>query len=130
MLSLASKTTGSALLRPSKALFWATCLRFNSTQSAPQPSAPAAPAPAAAKPKFVSLAPAGTKLKGLNILKGQDPVVALADEEYPAWLWEVLDKEAQKKKLEADPVKSAQKARRNANRQKIKENNFLAAMSK
>lgn len=125
MLSFASKTTVSALLRPSKTFFWATCLRYNSTQAAPQQTTPAA-----AKPKFVSLAPAGTKLKGLNILKGQDPIVALADEEYPAWLWEVLDKEAQKKKLEDDPVKSAQKARRNANRQKIKENNFLAAMSK
>lgn len=128
MLSLAAKNSRVGLLRPCRSLL-ASCLRYNSTQS--QPTTPAATTVTpTSKPKFVSLAPAGTKMKGLNILKGQDPVVALADEEYPAWLWEVLDKTAQKKKLEADPAKAAQKMRRNTNRQKIKENNFLAAMSK
>lgn len=132
ILSLTAKSFGPALIQPSKGLF-VSFLRYNSTQSpaaTTQTPAPATPAAAPSKPTFVSIAPAGTKMKGLNILKGQDTVVALADEEYPAWLWQVLDKEAQKKKLEADPMKAAQKARRNANRKKIKEHNFLTAMSK
>ena len=29
----------------------------------------------------------GTVLKGINIIKGGQDPVALADEEYPAWLW-------------------------------------------
>ena len=28
-------------------------------------------------------------MPGLNWLKGQEPVVALADEEYPSWLWTI-----------------------------------------
>lgn len=31
-------------------------------------------------------------LKGLNFYKDKQDPVALADEEYPAWLWKVLDK--------------------------------------
>jgi large subunit ribosomal protein L54 len=34
----------------------------------------------------------GTVLTGLNILKDQPEVKALPDEEYPAWLWTILDK--------------------------------------
>lgn len=37
------------------------------------------------------MAPAGTPLKGLNYLKGRDDPVALAEEEYPGWLWHLLD---------------------------------------
>jgi large subunit ribosomal protein L54 len=36
--------------------------------------------------------PAGTVLKGLNFYKDKQDPVAMADEEYPAWLWSVLDK--------------------------------------
>lgn len=79
--------------------------------------------------KVESMTPAGTKLKGLNIKKnGEDPV-ALADEEYPPWLWEVLDNEAQKAKLQADPEKAAHKERRGANRKQIKADNFLKGMN-
>ena len=38
-----------------------------------------------------SLAPEGTVLNGLNYLKGQAPVVALADDAYPPWLWKLLE---------------------------------------
>jgi large subunit ribosomal protein L54 len=38
-----------------------------------------------------SSVPAGTVLKGLNFYKDKQDPVALADEEYPAWLWRVLD---------------------------------------
>ncbi|VVT56813.1 mitochondrial 54S ribosomal protein mL54 [Magnusiomyces paraingens] len=98
--------------------------RFYSAQAAPA----AAPA---AKPKGpISSCPAGTVIKGLNIRKGQDPIVARPDEEYPEWLWTVLDKKAQDKRLEQDPIKAARKLRRQENRKKIKDNNFLAKMSK
>lgn len=79
-------------------------------------------------PRVVSSVPAGTVLKGCNVRKnGEDPV-ALADEEYPAWLWDVLDPEIQKAKIAADPIKAARKQRRELNRKKIKEQNFLAGM--
>lgn len=79
-------------------------------------------------PNLKSSVAAGTRLKGCNVRKaGEDPI-ALADEEYPSWLWELLDAEAQQAKLAADPILATRKARRQANRQKIKENNFLAKM--
>lgn len=97
-------------------------LRFYSSEAANEASKEVA------KPKVVSSVQAGTVLKGCNVRKnGEDPV-ALADEEYPAWLWEVLDPEIQKAKLEADPIMAARKQRRELNRKKIKEQNFLAGM--
>lgn len=41
----------------------------------------------------MSSCPAGTPLKGLNYLKGRDDPVALKEEEYPEWLWTVMDKD-------------------------------------
>lgn len=71
-----------------------------------------------------SSCPAGTVLN-LNVKKsGKDPI-ALEDHEYPAWLWEVLDKEAQARKLAEDPLKLRKKQIRKANRARIKQNNFL-----
>ncbi|KAM0718503.1 hypothetical protein Q7P37_005573 [Cladosporium fusiforme] len=64
---------------------------FSSADAKPQ--APAAAASAAtAAPKVLSSVPAGTPLKGLNFYKDKQDPVALADDEYPAWLWRVLDK--------------------------------------
>lgn len=40
--------------------------------------------------------PAGQPLKGLNFLKNAQDPVALADEEYPAWLWTVLARQESK----------------------------------
>lgn len=48
----------------------------------------------------VSSCAAGTTLKGLNYLKGRDDPVALAEEEYPEWLWRCL--EAKVKEGEGD----------------------------
>lgn len=79
--------------------------------------------------RFASSAPEGTKIN-LNIYKNQTPIVAKADSEYPEWLWKVLDPKAQAEALKNDPIRAARKARRQANKQKIKENNFLAAMAK
>jgi large subunit ribosomal protein L54 len=39
----------------------------------------------------VSSCPAGTVLTGLNYFKGKSDPVALADEEYPDWLWKCLE---------------------------------------
>jgi large subunit ribosomal protein L54 len=41
--------------------------------------------------KVVSSVPAGTVLKGLNFMKTKQDPVALADHEYPPWLWTVLE---------------------------------------
>ncbi|KAH7398077.1 mitochondrial ribosomal protein L37-domain-containing protein [Cadophora sp. MPI-SDFR-AT-0126] len=64
-----------------------------STPLTPTPSGKSSPAPASKKsPTIISSCPAGTPLKGLNYLKGRDDPVALAEEEYPEWLWTCLDK--------------------------------------
>ncbi|KAJ2456035.1 hypothetical protein EV183_000378 [Coemansia sp. RSA 2336] len=60
----------------------------------------------------------GTVLKGLNIYKdGKDPV-ALKDEEYPEWLWTLLDKVPE----EQLPEREKQRLERSKN---IKKNNFM-----
>lgn len=78
--------------------------------SAAQPfSAPLTPAPSPqtkknaaavaekkAAPLIKSSVPVGTPLKGLNFLKDKSDPVAMADEEYPAWLWTILEKKEKK----------------------------------
>lgn len=77
-------------------------------------------------PAVVSFVKAGTKLKGCNVRKnGSDPI-AMEDHEYPGWLWQLLDPAAQQAKLEADPMLAMKKAKRQANRKKIKNHNFKA----
>jgi large subunit ribosomal protein L54 len=75
--------------------------------SAAQPfSAPLTPAPSpsiaknAAKvadkkptPLVKSSVAVGTPLKGLNFEKNKQDPVALADDEYPAWLWTILERQ-------------------------------------
>ncbi|KAM3159957.1 54S ribosomal protein L37 [Lachancea thermotolerans] len=73
----------------------------------------------------VSSCPAGTPLN-LQIKKSGKEPVALEDHEYPEWLWTVLDSRAQLKKLQEDPLKLRKKQLRSANRNKIKQNNFLS----
>lgn len=71
----------------------------------------------------ISSCPAGTMLAGVNYLKGQPPVLAKPDEEYPSWLWDLL-----KPKVFADmsPGSRGEKALlRKANKQGLKEQNFL-----
>lgn len=71
-----------------------------------------------------SSCPVGTVITVNTKKSGKDPV-ALEDKEYPDWLWEVLDPESQERKLQADPLKLRKKELRKANREKIKQNNFL-----
>ncbi|KAG1761547.1 mitochondrial ribosomal protein L37-domain-containing protein [Suillus occidentalis] len=73
--------------------------------------------------KTLSSCPPGTILEGLNYLKGQPPVIALPDDEYPSWLWDLL-----KPKVYADdgPGGKAEKKRlRKENQQRIKDQNFM-----
>ncbi|TVY46409.1 hypothetical protein LOCC1_G003774, partial [Lachnellula occidentalis] len=52
------------------------------TSLKPKPKTSALPA---------SICQPGAVMKGLNYIKGKDDPVALAEEEYPDWLWHVLD---------------------------------------
>ncbi|KAF8931016.1 mitochondrial ribosomal protein L37-domain-containing protein [Dissophora ornata] len=75
-----------------------------------------------AKRAVVSSAPEGSVLKGLNYMKdGKDPV-ALADEAYPEWLWEINDPEVRAARI-ADPLDK--KHHKEARRQRIKAENFI-----
>lgn len=70
-----------------------------------------------------SLAPEGTVLNGLNYLKGQAPVVALADDAYPPWLWKLLEP----KVIPDDgPGGVGEKIKmRKERRQRIRDQNFM-----
>jgi large subunit ribosomal protein L54 len=70
-----------------------------------------------------SSCPPNTILAGMNYLKGQEPVLALPDDEYPPWLWTALGP----KVLEDDgPGGKAEKVRlRKENRQRIRDQNLL-----
>ncbi|KAJ1862430.1 hypothetical protein LPJ73_000752 [Coemansia sp. RSA 2703] len=75
------------------------------------------------KRAVVSSATPGTVLKGLNIYKeGKDPV-ALKDEEYPDWLWSLLDEVPKEQK----PEKERQRLDRS---RAIKEANFMKSKKK
>ncbi|KAJ4288081.1 hypothetical protein N0V90_012098 [Kalmusia sp. IMI 367209] len=65
-----------------------------------EPLTPAAKKDAVAAEKKVPLVrssvPAGTPLKGLNFLKDRQDPLALADDEYPEWLWGILEQQEKK----------------------------------
>jgi len=64
-----------------------------------------------------------TVINGVNYLKGQPPVVALPDEEYPEWLWSVLEPRVWP---EDGPGGRAERAARRAeNKRKIRDANFM-----
>ena len=76
-----------------------------------------------ASPELKSSCTEGMTLEGVTWLKGQTSVQALPDEEYPEWLWTILEP----KVLEDDgPGGKAEKVRlRKINRQRIREQNFM-----
>ena len=68
-----------------------------------------------------SSVPAGAILKGLNFYKnGADPI-ALPDDEYPDWLWEILDKRKEEQLRNNDYSRQHHRKQR---RELIKNNNF------
>ncbi|PIA14502.1 hypothetical protein COEREDRAFT_82763 [Coemansia reversa NRRL 1564] len=60
----------------------------------------------------------GTILKGLNIYKDANDPVAQRDEDYPDWLWTLLDKVPKEKKSEHE-------RQRMDRSQEIKKSNFM-----
>ncbi|KAF8316836.1 hypothetical protein DL93DRAFT_2165948 [Clavulina sp. PMI_390] len=72
-----------------------------------------------------SSCPADTVIPGLNYLKDQPPVVALPDDQYPDWLWKVLEPKEFPPE-EQGPGGAAERHRlRRANKEKIKAQNFM-----
>ncbi|KAH6845265.1 mitochondrial ribosomal protein L37-domain-containing protein [Chaetomium sp. MPI-CAGE-AT-0009] len=126
-----------------------TTLRTRNATPSPAAAAPAAPAAAAAEstPDLTPLTPPtggeapagarsscaeGTVLAGLNYIKGKSDPVALADDAYPAWLWDCLD--VQKKTDAAadadagDEFSKSKKQRRAAlKRKRVQEARLLAS---
>ncbi|CRK27291.1 54S ribosomal protein L37 like [Verticillium longisporum] len=83
------------------------------------------PSAAAAKPvREPSSCKAGTVLNGLNYFKGKTDPVALADEEYPDWLWDCLvfkaKEDADADAGAADEFSKSAKLRRKAAKRKAK----------
>lgn len=75
-------------------------------------------------PGALSSCTENTILTGLNYLKDQPPVVAMADSEYPDWLWTVL----KPKTFDDEGVPGGQAERkrmREEARRRIKEQNFM-----
>ena len=71
-----------------------------------------------------SSCPEGTLLKGFNYLKGQAPILAKADEEYPPWLWTIL---RPKEYPDDGPGGKAERvARKKERQQAIKDRNFMS----
>lgn len=84
----------------------------------------------AVKEASKSSCPPGTVLAGLNYFKGKTDPVALADEEYPAWLWNCLDVMKKAAATEEDDAgdefsKSKKQRRMAAKRQRELESQIL-----
>ncbi|KAJ2807734.1 hypothetical protein H4R20_001167 [Coemansia guatemalensis] len=77
-----------------------TASSITQTAEAQTKEGDATPQPAVEKKTPASSVVQGTILKGLNIYRdGSDPV-AQRDEDYPDWLWKLLDKVPKEKKSE------------------------------
>ncbi|KAI9510248.1 mitochondrial ribosomal protein L37-domain-containing protein [Russula earlei] len=115
----------SRIRRPSRAFhvrLYASKAASSSIKAVPEQATEAGSPPTKGQPPRSSCAP-NTILVGLNYLKDQPPVLALPDEEYPPWLWKLLDKS----ELPDDgPGGQAEKRRlRKDNRQRIRDQNFM-----
>ncbi|KAH8784731.1 mitochondrial ribosomal protein subunit L37 [Hyaloscypha finlandica] len=90
----------------------------------PSPSSTPLPTKPKSSLQFpISNCKAGTRLKGLNYLKGRDDPVALEDEEYPEWLWRCLDvkkKGGDEEGAVGDLFSKSKKLRRKAAKQQRK----------
>ncbi|KAJ7755358.1 mitochondrial ribosomal protein L37-domain-containing protein [Mycena maculata] len=64
-----------------------------------------------------------TVITGVNYLKGQPPVLALPDEEYPEWLWQVLKPRVWPE--DGPGGRGERAARRAENKRKIRDTNFM-----
>ncbi|KAJ3149585.1 39S ribosomal protein L37, mitochondrial [Geranomyces variabilis] len=115
--ALASASTTTSLPTAVRPFSSASALR---NQQAQAPASQAQP-PANVGPSTPSSVPEGTVLKGINILKdGKDPV-AMADNQYPDWLWALLEP---KKTEWTDEEKLSIKYLRTQTKEKIKANSL------
>lgn len=70
-----------------------------------------------------SSCPANMVMPGLNWLKGQEPVMALPEDQYPDWLWTILEP---RKFADEGPGSKTDKYRmRKEHRQSIRDQNFM-----
>ncbi|KAK3362153.1 mitochondrial ribosomal protein L37-domain-containing protein [Lasiosphaeria ovina] len=149
-ISSSTPTATSGLAPSARGAFFTTSIRMRNPASATSSSsstaaeltpviptsdeaaATAAAAAAAAEKPALSSCKAGTKLAGLNYLKGRNDPEALEDHEYPAWLWNCL--EVQKRAAtdeDADALDEFSKSRKvrrlAAKRQRTLEAKILAS---
>ena len=93
-----STSTASAQSTPPQREKDATFPPSSATTTNPPPSSNPSSQPAVQEKKTSPLVkssiPAGQPLKGLNFLKNAQDPVALPDEEYPAWLWTLLQRQS------------------------------------
>ncbi|KIK56175.1 hypothetical protein GYMLUDRAFT_827251 [Collybiopsis luxurians FD-317 M1] len=97
------------------------CRAYSAPSNSPTPTQKSK---SKAAPVITSSCAPDTIMAGLNYLKNQPPVLALPDEEYPPWLWTIL----QPKELEDDGPggRKERMERRKANKERIKERNFMS----
>ncbi|KAJ8106457.1 hypothetical protein ONZ43_g7059 [Nemania bipapillata] len=125
-LPIRSRPISSTATRPSAAA------AATETTADPQLSTPLADSQDSAAPEeALSSCPAGTILTGLNYFKNQNDPVALADSEYPQWLWKCLDVQKKADEGEADDAgdefsKSKKQRRLAMKRQRIMEAKLVA----
>ncbi|KAH9811856.1 60s ribosomal protein l37 mitochondrial precursor [Melampsora americana] len=72
----------------------------------------------------ISSVKAGTTLKGLGIIKGVGDPIAKADEEYPSWLWSLIEPGMGAGKSD-EPLRAIRRELNKENRNKIRNSNFL-----
>ncbi|KAF9242122.1 mitochondrial ribosomal protein L37-domain-containing protein [Melanogaster broomeanus] len=93
--------------------------RYASAPSS-EPSQSSKATSSSAESKIISSCQAGTVLTGLNYLKGEPPILAKADEEYPSWLWDLT-----KPKTSADNDKAEKQRLRREHRQQLQVKNMF-----
>ncbi|TLS28825.1 hypothetical protein PpBr36_00774 [Pyricularia pennisetigena] len=118
--------------------FTTTLRPLNAAAAAPSPATDAAPASeapaetAANATPVLSSCPKGTILKGLNYFKDRSDPVALADDAYPAWLWNCISVTKKAATVDADAgadefSKSKKQRRLAAKKQRALEAQLLAS---
>ncbi|OCF32581.1 50S small subunit ribosomal protein L37 [Kwoniella heveanensis CBS 569] len=91
LLATASRSASKQVARQLPVLRTAVASFSSTSSSSAGSSSSSAPQAKAQITRPPSICPAGTTMTGLSILKDKPDPVALADEEYPAWLWTILD---------------------------------------
>ncbi|KAJ6631116.1 mitochondrial ribosomal protein L37-domain-containing protein [Mycena sp. CBHHK59/15] len=100
-------------------------LASGSRTYASQPRAKFAPKspPIAKKAIPMSSCATDTVINGVNYLKGQPPILALPDDQYPEWLWTVLEERVWPD--DGPGGRGERAARRKENKARIRDANFM-----